>query len=74
METYWIIIIIYLIGIPITFAIIENNNKDKAFNLLNSVSWPINILEFICIITLYPIYWLTRKLINFLKHIKWLKM
>ena len=71
-ESFIIIAIltIYLIGIPITYAIIEDP-KDKGpleTAPMASILWPIIILYGISIILGYPFYWITKKIKNKLKH------
>lgn len=64
------ILTVYLIGIPITYAITEDPKDKGPFEAapLMSILWPIIILCGISIILGYPFYWITKKIKNKLKH------
>lgn len=61
---------IYLIGIPITYAIIEDPENKDPFDEASFAAavWPIGLLYCIYAILAYPFYWITKKIKNKLKH------
>lgn len=61
---------IYLLGIPIMYAITEDPNDKGPFEAapMLSVLWPIAILYCIAVTLGYPFYWITKQIINKLKH------
>lgn len=62
---------IYLIGISIAYAIIEEMSEStEPIHLLVAGMWPVILCIAILACILWPTYYLTKKLINFLKHIK----
>lgn len=64
------IITLYLIGIPIIYAIMEDP-KDKGpleVAPMIAILWPVLLLHCIYIIFAYPFYWITKKVKNKLKH------
>ena len=63
-------LLIYLIGIPITYAIIEDPEDKGPFREapIIAVTWPILIIYYIFILFAYPFYWITKKVKNKLKH------
>ena len=65
-----LIIGIYLLGIPIAYAITEDPNDKGPFEAapMMSIFWPIIILYGISIILGYPFYWITKQIIKKLKH------
>lgn len=65
-----LIIGIYLLGIPITYAIMEDPNDKGPFEAapMMAVLWPIIVLYCIAVILGYPFYWITKKIKNKLKH------
>lgn len=65
-----LILLIYLIGIPITYAIVEDPKDKGPFEIALMVAalWPITLLYCICVILVYPFYWITKKIKNKLKH------
>ena len=73
METFIILwpLWIYLIGMSVNYAIIEDKRKQvEPVDLLVCAMWPFTICVMVLTCILYPTYYLTKKLINFLKHIK----
>lgn len=64
------IITIYLIGIPITYAIFEDPENKGIFEQasLIAVTWPMLLIYYIFILLAYPFYWITKKIKNKLKH------
>lgn len=64
-----LIIGIYLLGIPIAYAIMEDPNDKGPFEAapMMSILWPIIILYGISIILGYPFYRITKKIKNKLK-------
>ena len=71
-DQFIIIVIstIYLIGVTIAYAIMENP-KDKFLNgiaSMGAVLWPIVLAYSIYAILTYPFYWITKKIKNKLKH------
>ena len=61
----------YLIGISIAYAAIEEiDNQIVPVNLLAATMWPALLCMVILACILWPTYYLTKKLINYLKHIK----
>ena len=56
---------IYLFGLPIAYALTEKENYSIRYATI--IFWPYGIPALF-------LYKLTKKLINYLKHIKWLKM
>ena len=65
-----LILLIYLIGIPITYAIIEDPKDKGPFEAapMIAATWPILIISYIFILLAYPFYWITKKIKNKLKH------
>lgn len=65
-----LILTFYLIGIPITYAIMEDPKDKGPFEEapMVAVLWPIMILGLIWTILAYPFYWITKKIKNKLKH------
>ena len=65
-----LILTFYLIGIPITYAIIEDPKDKGPFEAapMVAVLWPIALLGLIYTILTYPFYWITKKIKNKLKH------
>lgn len=61
---------IYLIGIPITYAIMEDPKDKGPFEAapMVAVLWPLTLLYCIYVTLAYPFYWITKKIINKLKH------
>ena len=75
MNNYFIfllITIIYLIGIPITYAIVEDPNDKGPYKINDAMFpatlWPIVLLMTILTIIMYPIYWITKQIKNKIKH------
>ena len=64
------ILLIYLIGIPITYAIFEDPEDKSPFREapMIAVTWPMLIIYYIFILLAYPFYWITKKIKNKLKH------
>ena len=58
-----LILLIYLIGIPITYAIMEDPKDKSPFETapMIAVTWPISIIYYIFILLAYPFYWITKK-------------
>lgn len=70
METFtslWLVLI-YIMGIPITIAIIEylENDEDIVYFLVAAL-WPVPLFYSIMYVILYPFYWITKKLLNHFK-------
>lgn len=65
-----LIITIYLIGIPITYAIFEDPKNKGLFEEASIIAatWPILLIYYIFILLAYPFYWITKKIKNKLKH------
>lgn len=68
---FLLITIIYLIGIPITYAIVEDPNDKGPYKrndeMLSATLWPIILLANILTIIMYPIYWITKQIKNKIK-------
>ena len=64
------IITIYLIGIPIIYAIFEDPENKGVFEQASiiAVTWPTLLIYYIFILLAYPFYWITKKIKNKLKH------
>lgn len=65
-------LITYIIGIPISYAILEEfddaaNPHEGFIILLMCAIWPFILFMLFLTIGLYPIYWLTKKLITIFK-------
>lgn len=69
MEIIWILLI-YIIGISISWAIFDMFSKDimSSDNLLMAMIWPIILIAIPFGIVVYSIYMLTKKLITFINH------
>ena len=54
---------IYLIGIPITYAIMEDPKDKGPFETapMVAVLWPVILVGLIYTILIYPFYWITKK-------------
>lgn len=68
MEHFELILIyaIYLIGIPITYAIMEGPEDNYPFNgtLMTATLWPVLIIYIVLMLFMYPFYWITKKIKN----------
>ena len=62
----FIALLIYLIGIPITWAIAEDNKYINC-DILCALFWPIISLFILFVILLYPFYWITKQIKNKIK-------
>lgn len=60
----------YLIGISITYAIMEDPKDKGPFEAAPMVAilWPLILLYCIYVTLSYPFYWITKKIKNKLKH------
>ena len=61
-----LVIGIYLIGIPITYAIMEDPKDKGPFEAAPMIAalWPLMLLYCIYTILIYPFYWVTKKIKN----------
>lgn len=58
-----LIIGIYLIGIPMTYAVMEDPEDKGPFEAapMIAVLWPVMLLYCISVVLAYPFYWITKK-------------
>ena len=61
----FIILLIYLIGIPVVYAIIEDVLGDT---IVFAILWPVVLLGILISKLFYPIYWITKQIKNKIKH------
>ena len=64
-----LIIVTYLIGISIVYAIMEDPNDKGPFEAapMIAVLWPIMLLCWIYVILTYPFYWIIKQIKNKIK-------
>lgn len=65
-----LILTFYLIGILITYAIMEDPKDKGPFEAapMVAVLWPVMLLYCIYTVLAYSFYWITKKIKNKLKH------
>lgn len=60
------ILTLYLIGIPITYAIMEDPKDKGPFEAAPMIAalWPVMLVYCVYTILAYPFYWITKKIKN----------